>query len=757
MSADDKAGGAPALKLRGDPIDRVDGRLKVTGAAAYAAEVDVARVAHAVLFVSSVARGRITHIDTSAARAAPGVLAVVTHENVGPVPRQPDLAHKASPGDRVLQVFEDDLVRYSNQPIGVAVADTLERARHAARLVIVRYETEPPIVSLPESFEVEKPSSPRGADPSQKQPLDFMRGDPAVGLVASAVRVDHVYTTPFETHNPMEMHATIAAWHGPQHLTVYDSTQGIFEVRRKLGASLGIPKENVRVISKFVGGGFGGKGSCWSNVVIAALAARHVNQPVKLMVTRPQMFGPVGFRPPTRQHVVLGAAKDGRLTLIRHESRSSTSRFDEFVEHTTAPTRALYWCPNIHTSERLTLLDTGTPQFMRAPGESTGSFAMECAMDELAVAMGIDPVELRLRNHADVDPESGKPWSSKSLKACYQRAAERFGWRRRDPRPGSMSTAMKDGNQLVGWGMATATYPAHQRGAKAGATLWPDGTASVKAGSQDIGTGTYTVMTQVAAETLGLPLARVSFDLGDTDMPETPGSGGSTTAASVGSAVRLVCLALREKLAALTVGDARSPLAGGAARDLRLDGARVTLAGSGRAEALAAVFARNRLETLEVTQEAKSFEGRRDFATRSFGAQFVEVRIDRDFGEVRVARVVSAFAAGRILNAKTARSQFIGGIVWGIGMGLHEQTVYDERLGRVMNADLAEYHVPVNLDVPPIDVIFVDEDDPHVNQVGVKGIGEIGITGVAAAIANAVYHATGKRVRDLPITPDKLL
>jgi xanthine dehydrogenase YagR molybdenum-binding subunit len=744
------------VKDRGDPITRVDGRLKVTGAAPYAAEIDVARVAHGVLILSDVAKGRVQRIDTSKAERAPGVLAVISHKNVGKLPSQGDQNDKPSPTDRILQLFQDDRVRYDRQPIAVVVADTLDRARYAAHLVDVRCTREPADVTLPDTAAADdKPSPPHGAEPSQQQPSDVTRGDPAAGLAAAAVRIDQVYATPYETHNPMEMHATIAVWHGPKHLTVYDSTQGIFEVQRKVSASLGLPKENVRVISKYVGGGFGSKGSCWSHVVIAAIAARHVGRPVKVMVMRPQMFGPVGFRPATRQRVVLGARKDGALTLIRHESRSETSRFDEFVEHVTAPTRSGYQCPNLYTSERLVRLDTGTPQFMRAPGESTGSFAIESAMDELSYALGIDPIELRLRNYADKDPQTGKPWSSKSLKACYQQAAQRFGWAHRDPKPRSM----RDGGVLLGWGMATATYPAHQRPASAEASLRPDGTALVKAGSQDIGTGTYTVMTQVAADALGLPLDRVRFDLGDTEMPETPTSGGSATAASVGSAVRMACLALRDKLAELVRGDARSPLhaaAGGA--DLVFDGARLVLRSDrARGETVQALLDRHGLRTVDATYACKEMEARKHYATRSFGAQLIEVRVDPDLGTVRVSRVVSAFASGRILNAKTARSQYLGGIVWGIGMGLQEQTVYDERLGRVMNADLAEYHVPVNLDVPAIDVIFIDEQDPYVNEIGVKGIGEIGITGVAAALANAVFHATGKRVRDLPITLDKLL
>jgi xanthine dehydrogenase YagR molybdenum-binding subunit len=740
------------MKDRGDPVNRVDGRMKVTGGARYAAEVEVARVAHAVMITSAVARGRITSMDLSEAKKAPGVLAILTHENAPRLRPQAEVKDKPSPTDRILQVLQDPDVHYSNQPVGVVVADTLDRARHAAALVTVRYDSVPVEVSLAGAHsEPKKPSPPKGGDETKgSDKPDNERGDPEAGMRAAAARIEQTYTTPAETHNPMEMHATIAVWQGSDHLTVYDSTQGIFEVRRKLSSCFGLPKENVRVVSKYVGGGFGSKGSCWSHVVLAAMAARQVKRPVKLMVMRPQMFGPVGGRPATSQRVVLGASKDGHLTVIRHESRSVTSRFDEFVEHVTTPTRSLYQCPNVYTSERLVALDTGTPQFMRAPGEATGTFAVESAMDELAYALGMDPLELRLRNHADVDPSSGKPWSSKSLKACYQQAAARFGWSKRRPEPRSM----KDGNILIGWGMATATYPANQRPASASASLRPDGTVQVKAGSQDIGTGTYTVMTQVAADALGIPFERVQFDLGDTEMPETPTSGGSQTAASVGSAVHNACLALRENLAALVRGDQGSPLRG--ASDLRLEGDRL-VGTAGEGERLAAIFKRHGKKTVEAEFHSKAAESRKKYGTRSFGAQFVEVAVDPDLGQVRVSRVVSAFAAGRILNAKTARSQYLGGIVWGLGMGLFEETAYDPQLGRIMNADLAEYHVPVNRDVPAIDVIFVDEQDPYVNEIGVKGIGEIGITGVAAALANAVFHATGKRVRDLPITLDKVL
>lgn len=722
-------GGQPAaLKARGEPLDRVDGRLKVTGRAQYAVEVPSGRLAYAVLVTSTVARGRITQLETAPAERAPGVLAVLTHKNAPKLPAQPTVQSRVSVTDRALQLLQDDRVRYWNQPVGVVVADTLERAQHAAQLLRagIRYEREACRVdpaSAPR-WDDTPPSGKPKAGPEQRTPPDYNRGDVAAGLAAAAVRIAETYTTPFQHHNPLEMHATTAVWQGPDHLTIYDSTQGIFECRRKVAASLGLPKENVRVLSHFVGGGFGSKGSVWSHVVLAALAAQRAGRPVRLMVSRPQMFGPVGGRPATEQRVALGASKDGTLTAIRHESRSPTSRFDEFVEHTTQPTRTLYACPNVSTSERLIRLDIGTPQFQRAPGESTGSFAVESAMDELSYALGMDPIELRLKNHADRDPESGKPWSSKSLRACYEQAAARFGWSQRKPQPRSM----RDGAILIGWGMATSTYPAHVWPAAADVTVLPDGTARVRAGSQDIGTGTYTVMTQLAAETLGLPIDKVRFELGDTELPQAGTSGGSTTAASVGSAVRRACIEARQKLDALT--------------------------GAG---SLAERFAQHKLDKLQVSYKAMPGKEHEHYAGRSFGAQLVEVRVDPELGQIRVSRMVGAFACGRILNEKTARSQYIGGMVWGLGMGLFEHSLYDDKLGRVVNNDLSEYVIPVSLDVPSIDVVFIDEQDPYINEIGVKGIGEIGITGTAAAIANAVYHATGKRIRSLPITLDKLL
>jgi xanthine dehydrogenase YagR molybdenum-binding subunit len=497
----------------------------------------------------------------------------------------------------------------------------------------------------------------------------------------------------------MEMHSTIAAWQGDDHLTLYDATQGIFNVRERLATIFGLPEANVRVIDKFVGGGFGSKGSPWSHVALAAMAAKVVGRPVKLVVTRQQMCSLTGHRPVTIQKIQLGCDATGKLTAIEHAVRSETSRFDEFVEPSAMQTRHIYSCPNVVTSHRVVRLDISTPTFTRAPGESSGTYALESAMDELAYAANIDPLNLRLLNYAAIDEQENKPFSSKELRACYQRAASAFGWSKRTMAPRSMH----DGNLLVGWGMATATYPAHQLPASCRATRRADGTFLVQAGTQDLGTGTYTIMTQIAADALGVPFDKVTFELGDTVLPETPLSAGSFTAASTGSAVKGAC----EKL---------------------------------RASGETSVEYRT-----EVSKNAEKY------SMHSHGAVFAEVKVDEDLGLIRVTRLVGAYAGGTVLNAKTARSQLIGGIVYGMGMALLEETHVDGQLGRVVNANLAEYLVPVNADVPAIDTLFVAEADPHVDPLGVKAIGELPMVGAAAAVANAVYHATGRRLRQLPI------
>jgi xanthine dehydrogenase YagR molybdenum-binding subunit len=687
----------------GKPLDRVDGRLKVTGAAVYAAENPVGQPVHAVIVSSAVSSGTVKDIDVRAAKAAPGVLAVLAY---GTAPKLPDANKQNTPQDKILQLLQDDAVHYPDQPVAVVVAETLERAQHAADLVKVTYETRPGAYDLAAASDSYKPdhAGPRGE-------TDTTRGDVAAGLAAAKFKVSATYTTPVHTHHPMEMHATIAEWQMGDRLTVYDSTQGIFNVRERLATIFGIDKQNVRVIDKFVGGGFGSKGSPWSHVALAAMAARVVKRPVKLVVTRAQMSSLVGHRPVTIQDIQLGCDSAGKLTAIEHRVRSETSRFDEFVEPSALQTRHIYACPNVVTQHRVTKLDISTPTFTRAPGEATGTYALEAAMDELAYAANIDPLELRIRNYSTMDEQEKKPFSSKELMACYKSASAKFGWSKRTMAPRSMH----DGSWLVGWGMATATYPARQMPASARATRRTDGTFLVQAGTQDIGTGTYTIMTQIAADALGVPVDKVTFELGDTNLPEAPLSAGSMTAATVGPAVKLACGKLREAMKAQPTGE---------------------------------------LTAEHRTEVSKDHE---KWSMHSHGAVFADVRVDEELGIIRVARVVAAYAGGTILNAKTARSQLIGGVVWSLGMALEEEAVRDRKTGRVITRDLADYHVPVHADVPDIDITFVAETDPHVNEVGAKGLGEIGNTGASAAIANAVFHATGKRVRELPIRLDKLL
>jgi xanthine dehydrogenase YagR molybdenum-binding subunit len=748
----------------GRPIDRVDARAKVTGQAAYTADVAVDRVAHAVIVTSAIARGKLVALDAVAARRAPGVLAVLAHDNA---PRLPRASQRREPSDRVLQVLQDDAIVYADQPIAVAIAETLEAAQRAANLVVARYEAAPAIGDLARAMDaarLPKTAGPRGEATSR-------RGDFARAFAGAPVKIDRTYTTPVHVHNPMEPHATLAEWreddrHPPRTgsspdgsdplgvLIIHDATQGIFHVRERIAWIFELAPDRVRVISQFLGGGFGCKGTPWSHVVLAAMAARAVKRPVKLVLTRHQMFAFVGHRPPTVQHVRLGADRDGKLRAIAHDVVNATSRVDEFVEPSAMQTRMLYACDDVETSHRVAPIDVATPTFTRAPGEASGSFALECAMDELAYALRMDPLELRLRNHADRDLDTNRPWSSKSLRDCYKQAGAAFGWSRRSFAPRSM----RDNGVLVGWGMATATYPARQLAASAVARIRADGTAVVQTGTQDLGTGTYTIMTQLAADALGLPVAAVTFELGDTMLPEAPQSAGSLTASSTGTAVAQACDALRAALVAAAIADPRSPLHARPARSIVAEGgALVDIADRGRRDAFAAIVRRSGRPEIRAEHASRPAADRERRSTHAFGADFCEVRVDEALGQVRVSRFVAAFACGRILNAKTARSQLVGGIVWSIGAALEEHAECDPRTARVVTRDLADYHVPVHADVPDVTVLTIDEDDRYVNAIGAKGLGEIGNTGAAAAIANAVFHATGKRVRELPITPDKLV
>ncbi len=731
----------------GKPLDRVDGRLKVTGTATFSAEVAVANVAHAVIVGATISKGKITALDVGEAQRVPGVVAVLTHLNAAKVPGADKPTEMT---DKVVQVLQNDAVLYDGQPIALVVADTLEHASHAASLVKATYAAEAAICEMDK--EIGAGFAPKAAP--GRPPPDSNRGDIDAALATAFARVDATYTTPCENHNPLEMHATIAVFQGEDHLTLYDATQGIFGLRKRISKAFDLKPENVRVISHFVGGGFGSKGSAWSHVFLAAMASRATGRAVKLSITRQQMFAFVGYRPQTIQQVTAAASKDGTLVALRHEVTSATSRFDTFAEPSANVTRMLYACPNVKTSHRLVRLDVATPTFTRAPGEASGSFALESALDELSYSLKMDPLALRLKNYAETDPDEKKPFSSKTLRDCYTQGAAKFGWSKRKPEPRSM----RDGNWLVGFGMATATYPSRQSAASALARVKKDGSAQVLAGSQDIGTGTYTIMTQIAADALGMSVERVHFDLGDTTFPETPVSGGSQTASSVGSAVKRAGMAVRTKLIDLAVKGKGGPLNGMSAEQVDAEaGVLVSKQDRTKSDSYEAVLARNGLDQIEEKIDEKEKAERKDHSTHAFGAHFIEVKVDPDFGEVRVSRVVSAFAAGKILNRKTARSQFIGGIVWGLGLALHEHTERDPRTSRVVTKDLADYHVPVHADVPDMDIVMVDEVDPYVNEIGAKGVGEIGIVGVGAAIANAVYHATGKRVRSLPITLDKLL
>jgi xanthine dehydrogenase YagR molybdenum-binding subunit len=681
------------------------------------------------------------------AEAMPGVLLVMTSRNAPKLPNegQPEVA---PPAQRRLSLLQNEEVRYDNEPIAVVVADTLERAVDAASQVRVTYSPAPAALDFSAAkAHGHAPESMFGGKP------DTERGNIEHGLRAGIVHIDAVYTTPMQHHNPLEPHAVMASWDG-QRLTLYDTTQGVANARKAVATYFGMRPDDVHIISPFVGGGFGCKGSVWSHVILCAMAARQTGRPVRLSLTRPQMFGPVGGRPCTEQHLVLAAREDGTLTGMRHDTCSNTSTFEDWTETSGVLTRMLYEVPNLATSHRVVPLNVGTPTFMRAPGETTGSFALESALDELAVALKMDPLELRLMNYAEIDPQEDRPWSSKQLRDCYRVGAERFGWSKRSPGPRSM----RDGSTLIGMGMATATYPAHRSQAAAFARLLPDGTALLGSATQDLGTGTYTVMTQVAADALGYPFERVSFTLGDSSLPNAPVSGGSQSVASVAPAVKEAARAARERLIRMACADAESPLHGMAASELTVvDGYVVARKETTRRESAAAIIARAGGRPIEAQATAKPGEEAQRYAFHSFGAVFVEVHVDAALGTIRVPRVVAVYDVGKLLNEKTGKSQLMGGIVWGIGTALEEGSELDPRYGRFVNANLAEYHVPVNADVGTIDVSVLDVPDPRFNALGARGIGEIGITGVPAAIANAVYHATGVRVRDLPITLDKLL
>jgi xanthine dehydrogenase YagR molybdenum-binding subunit len=727
----------------GQPIDRRDGRLKVTGRATYAAEFAVPDLAHAALVQSTIANGSIVAIDTDAAERMPGVLAVITPNNA-------DKLHLETKSQQTVTkpTLQDREVLFNGQHVGIVVADTLERALAAAAAVRVRYEQGEAITRMEPVLSTAYP--PKHFRNGQRPP-DSSRGDPDGAFASAPVRLEATYTTPIEHHNPMEPHATIARWDGDK-LTVWTATQGISWAQTALASLFGIPPENVTVICPFVGGGFGCKGNTWPPATLTAMAARKVGRPVKLNLTRADMYTSNGYRPRTIQKLRFAADADGKLVSMRHDgfTQMSMPSLGEFAEPVGLATEMLYGCPNVAVTHRLVPINAGLPTYMRAPGEASGVFALESAMDELAVALKIDPVEFRIRNDTAVDLHEKKPFSSRRLRECLEQGAELFGWSRRTPEPRSM----RDGRMLVGMGVASSTYPTNRSPASASVRLNADGTVLVRSGTQDLGTGTYTVISQVAAEALRVPVGRIRFELGDSRFPSAPVSGGSQTVASVSSAVLAACEAATQQVFEAVRGDPELSwgLAGG---ELRFE--NLTVLAPGRRIALAQVLARQGRDRLEVEAHTDAGHGKEHHSLHAFGAQFAEVRVDPDLGTIRVSRYVGVFDAGRILNAKLARSQMLGGITYGLGMALFEATEMDAETGRIVNANIAEYLVPVNADVPAIEVLILPGDDPIPDPLGAKGIGELPMVGVAPAVANAVYHATGVRVRDLPIRIEQLL
>ena len=744
----------PVLSPRvlGKPMTRVDGRLKVTGAAKYAAEFNPAKVLHAFALKSTISHGRIAALETAAAEAAPGVRLVLTHLNALPltVPTGDPRDGGGLRGEDRLPLV-DAKISYGGQYVGLIVADTLERARHAASLVKIRYEQAAPALT-------EKDARGTGKKPKENngEPVQLQKGDIEAALAdASLVKIEHTYTTPTETHNPMEPCATVAEWGAEGGLTVWDSTQYVKGTQDLLAQAFNVPKAKVRVLCPFVGGAFGCKGA-WANVFLAVMAAKMARSPVKFAITRQDMFDNTGHRTPTTQTIALAATREGILRGIRHRTETLTSPVRAFIESVgSRSSGSLYASPAIAVEETIFTVNIGTPTFMRAPGECPGLYAVECAMDELAAELKMDPLALRIANHSDVHPISGKPWSTKHLKEAYRLGAEKFGWEKRPAAPRSM----KNNGVLVGWGMATATYPGYKMMATAKARLNADGTAVVQCAAHDLGTGAYTILTQISAEALGVPVEKVKFELGDSNLPFGPVAGGSNTTATVGSAIYEAATALQQSLARLAVADARSPLHQMDPTKIGVsEPGKLSVQGDGsKSDSFAEIIRRSGKAFVEGEGGTKPPEEEPPVAFQSFGAHFCEVQVDPQLPHVRVTRVVSVMDCGRVMNAKTARSQILGGVVMGIGMALEEETIYDPATGLPATRNLADYHVPVNADILDLDVHFVGEPDYAFNPMGARGMGEIGITGIAGAIANAVFHATGKRVRDLPITLDKLL
>lgn len=707
----------PKKKFVGEGFDRIDGLLKVTGAARYAMDYPVQNAAHGLLFKSVVASGRILDIDTSAAEKSPGVLAVITHKNA------PKLNERS--GIRGGAMLQSPNVDFFGQTIGIVVAESFEQARTAARLIKVSYE------KAEGKVDFEKLAG--TAIPSKNQnSADVVRGDVESAFRSAEHKIEAVYETPIEHHQPMEPHATIAVWEAEDKLTLYNPSQIVNGAQGSAAASLGLKPENVRIITPHIGGGFGSKGGQWSNLVLTAVAAKVVKRPVKLALTRQQMFNSVGLRQRNRQKMRLAATKDGKLTALAHETITHTAIRDEYIEGCGDVSKIMYDTPNSLITYRHVPMNIILPTFTRGPGKTPGSFALESAIDELAYQLKMDPIEFRIKNEPAKDPSSGKPWSSRKLVECLRYGAETFGWNTRKIEP----RQTRQGNYLIGYGVGCGTYPARQRDSSANIKLTRTGSdvrAVVELAASDLGTGTHTIVAQTAADGLGLPLDKVTVKIGDSSLPPAAGSVGSVGAASFANAANDGCEKITNELIAKS----------GKQFFVRPTAAQLMVS--------------ENLAAFETRVDAKPPANAGDYSVHSFNANFAEVWVNEMTGMVRVPRFVAVSAAGNILNPKTARSQVIGGVIWGIGQALTEESIVEPRYGNFITRTFADYHIPANLDVGEIETIFVNEEDKIVNKMGVKGLGEVGVAGVGGAIANAVFNATGKRVRNLPITPDKLL
>ena len=770
-------GTTPYAPYVGRRVSRIDGPAKVKGEANFtadfsAADLGISGLVHALMVTATVSSGRITNTDQAAARAVPGVLDILTHETPGLKLAAVEGYPKGPAGTSFLPL-QDAAVKFQGQPVALILAESLEAAKYAARLLKIGYAAQPFRGTLAQA---------RDGEPllgrETPEDLQYSRGDVQQGLKDADTRFSASYETPVHHHNPMEMHAVTAQWDegqdGKPKVTLHEPTQWMQSSQGTLAKVLGLEADDVHVLSPYVGGGFGSKATTWPHLLMAVLAARHLKRPVKLMLTRAQMFAAVGYRAATSTGYQVGLDNQGRLTGMELKAETQTGPVDQFPEQVGTVPKMLYANPNMEFSQDLIRTHAGPNIMMRAPGEASGGFGLEVLMDELAEQAGIDPLEFRRINHAPPgqDPESGLPYSSKHLLECYERGAAAFGWERRNRQPGSM----RDGHTLIGWGMASAVYPVYSAAATARARVNSGGSVVIEAGSHDIGTGTYSILAQIAADALGVKLEQVTVKLGDSRLPKNGYSGGSRTAGSVGSAVLAASMGLRQELVAAALADPSSPLAGATPDQVQARDGGLYRTDSGQGETYGAVLTRSGRTEHEAYREVIPNEGSPEdlekllkgedgsveaitgkHARYSWGAVFAEVRIDPDFMTPRVSRLVGAYDIGQVLNAKTAESQLIGGMIWGVGMALHEETQVDPATGLVLNSNFADYHLPVNADIHHVQAITLDHPDFLVSPLGARGAGEIGIVGTAAAVANAIYHATGKRVRETPITLDKLM